>query len=160
MRIASLLIDGQPKLGVRKGQSYLLVSDVDPTLGTDVGLCLASGDDWALRAAEAAKTARAVELDAVRHRPLVPNPPKLLCLGLNDVDHAAEGGFDVPDFPAVFARIASSLIGHREPMLRPRESEQLDYECELAVVIGRAGRRIPEEQALDHVAGYTVFNDG
>jgi 2-keto-4-pentenoate hydratase/2-oxohepta-3-ene-1,7-dioic acid hydratase in catechol pathway len=160
MRIASLLVNDHPVLGLRHEGGYWLVGEVDRSLGEDVGLCLASGDDWAKRVERARSTARSVGLDEVRYRPLVPRPPKLLCLGLNDRDHAAEGGFEVPSFPTVFSRVASSLIGHREPMLRPLESAQLDYECELAVVIGRPGRRIEESAALHHVAGYTVFNDG
>ena len=160
MRIASLLINDRPALGVREGDGYQLVGSVDASLGVDVGQCLQSGPDWAARVTAARPSAEIIAANKVRYQPLVPAPPKLLCLGLNDVDHAKEGGFEVPTYPTVFVRVASSLIGHREPMLRPPESEQLDYECELAVVIGRAGRRITEADALEHVAGYTVFNDG
>jgi acylpyruvate hydrolase len=160
MRLASLLHRGRPVLAIRSGDHYLDLSAADPALGTDVGALLASGPDWRDRAAAAAEAAPALDPDGLRFRPLVPRPPKLLCLGLNDVDHAAEAGLPVPEFPEIFARVASSLIGHNEPMLRPPESTMLDYEVELAVVIGRGGRRIPEADALDHVAGYAVFNDG
>lgn len=159
MRIASIETAGGPALGVRRPQGdYAQVSAVDPSLGTDVGALLASGSDWRQRVERALASAAAVQPTAFR--PLVVRPPKLLCLGLNDVDHAREGNFEVPEYPAVFARVASSLIGHRQPMLRPPESEQLDYEVELAVVIGTGGRRIREADALQHIAGYTVFNDG
>ncbi len=89
----------------------------------------------------------------------MPAPPKILCVGLNYDDHLEESGLKKPDYPEIFARFASSLIAHQEPIRRPRESTALDYEAELAVVIGKPGRRIPQEQALDHVAGYSLFND-
>jgi 2-keto-4-pentenoate hydratase/2-oxohepta-3-ene-1,7-dioic acid hydratase in catechol pathway len=159
MRVASIRAGERPALAVRRGDgAYVDVSAADRSLGDDVGSLLASGPDWRARL-EAARLA-AKPVTPAGFRPLIVRPPKLLCLGLNDIDHAEEGGFAVPEYPAVFARVASSLIGHGDPMLRPPESEQLDYEVELAVVIGRGGRRIPEARALDHVAGYTVFNDG
>jgi 2-keto-4-pentenoate hydratase/2-oxohepta-3-ene-1,7-dioic acid hydratase in catechol pathway len=80
---------------------------------------------------------------------------------LNYIDHAAESPYaKVPDYPAVFPRVNTSLIGHGEPMIRPTASEQLDYEGEMAVVIGRGGRHISRERALDHVGFYGIFNDG
>jgi acylpyruvate hydrolase len=100
-----------------------------------------------------------IDLNAVRLLPPVPVPPKVLCVGLNYDDHLEESGLKKPTYPEIFARFASSLIAHREPIRRPRESTALDYEAELAVVIGKPGRRIPQEQALDHVAGYSLFND-
>ena len=101
----------------------------------------------------------AVDLNAVRLLPPVPVPPKILCVGLNYDDHLKESGLKKPTYPEIFGRFATSLIAHREPILRPRESTQLDYEAELAVVIGKPGRRIAGERALDHVAGYSLFND-
>ncbi len=160
MRLASLLVDGEPVLALRQGHAYVDLTAVDPSLGTDVG-ALVGQDDWPARVQVAAGTALPLRPGAeVRFQPVVPRPGKVLCIGLNDVDHAAEAGLPVPSFPVVFGRMASSLIGHGEPLIRPVESTQLDYEVELAVVIGTGGRRIPEAQALDHVAGYTVFNDG
>ena len=159
MRLASLLVADTPVLAARRGDEYVDIGAVDPSLGTDVGALIASGPDWRLRAARAATEAQPVIGD-ITFRPLVPRPPKVLCLGLNDVDHAAEAGLPGPDFPMVFSRVASSLIGHNQPIVRPVESDMLDYEVELAVVIGRGGRRIDAADALDHVAGYTVFNDG
>jgi 2-keto-4-pentenoate hydratase/2-oxohepta-3-ene-1,7-dioic acid hydratase in catechol pathway len=82
-----------------------------------------------------------------------------MCLGLNYAEHAREGGFAVPDYPALFLRVASSLIGDGAEILRPGVSESLDYEAELAIVIGRRGRHIKAADALAHVAGYTIFND-
>lgn len=161
MRLASILFSGSPRIAARNAQGQLVdLTAVDPSLGTDVGALIRSGSDWKDRAAAAIDGAQALDEDAVRFRPLVPEPPKLICLGLNDVDHAHEANLPIPDFPVVFSRVASSLIGHNEPMLRPPESHMLDYEIELAVVIGTGGRRISEADALSHVAGYTIFNDG
>lgn len=101
-----------------------------------------------------------VRLDAVTLLPPVPRPGKILCIGLNYQSHSAEGGFETPTYPTVFARFANSLVGHGSPLVRPDASDLLDYECELAVVVGRGGRHIPRERALEHVAGYSVFNDG
>ena len=159
MRLASIRVGERPTLAVRNetGQ-YVDVSEVDPSLGTDVGSALASGPHWQSKVEAALPHGSTVECTS--YRPLIVRPTKFLCLGLNDVDHAREGNFAVPEYPAVFARVSSSLIGHGQPMLRPPESDQLDYEVELAVVIGRGGRRISADDALSHVAGYTVFNDG
>jgi 2-keto-4-pentenoate hydratase/2-oxohepta-3-ene-1,7-dioic acid hydratase in catechol pathway len=101
----------------------------------------------------------AIDLSAIRLLPPVPVPPKILCVGLNYDDHLAESGLKKPAYPEIFARFAMSLIAHQDPIRRPPESIALDYEAELAVVIGKPGRRIPKEQALDHVAGYSLFND-
>jgi 2-keto-4-pentenoate hydratase/2-oxohepta-3-ene-1,7-dioic acid hydratase in catechol pathway len=99
-------------------------------------------------------------LSDVQLLPLVPNPDKILCVGLNYATHVAETGRDQKEFPAIFTRYADSLIADGEPLLRPKETVRFDYEGELAIVIGKGGRRIPRAQALDHVAGYSVFNDG
>jgi 2-keto-4-pentenoate hydratase/2-oxohepta-3-ene-1,7-dioic acid hydratase in catechol pathway len=101
----------------------------------------------------------AIDLNAVRILPPVPKPPKILCVGLNYDDHLAESGLKKPVYPEIFARFATSLIAHGDLIRRPRESSTLDYEAELAVVIGRGGRRIQRDRALDHVAGYSLFND-
>ena len=101
----------------------------------------------------------AIDLSAVRILPPVPEPPKILCVGLNYDDHLEESGLKKPVYPEIFARFATSLIAHGEPIRWPRESSMLDYEAELAVVIGKEGRRISRERALDHVAGYSLFND-
>jgi 2-keto-4-pentenoate hydratase/2-oxohepta-3-ene-1,7-dioic acid hydratase in catechol pathway len=118
-------------------------------------------DDTAL-ANLADKLAGAPEftLSDVTLLPPIPRPGKILCIGLNYRDHSQESGFEVPTYPAVFARFANSLIAHGDPMIRPNASNLLDYECELAVVIGKGGRHLEEQDALAHVAGYSVFNDG
>ena len=103
----------------------------------------------------------ALDPNLLTYRPALERPGKILCIGLNYIDHAAESPYaKVPDYPAVFPRVNTSLIGHGEPMIRPTASEQLDYEGEMAVVIGRGGRHISRERALDHVGFYGIFNDG
>lgn len=99
-------------------------------------------------------------LDAVRFLPPIPNPGKIFCVGLNYADHVVETKRDKTEDPAIFVRFADSQMGHLEPMLVPPESSHLDYEGEIAVVIGKAGRRIPFERAYDHVAGFSCYNDG
>lgn len=91
--------------------------------------------------------------------PLIPNPGKILCVGLNYATHVKETGREQKDYPAIFTRFADSLVAHGDPILRPVESHRLDFEGELAVIIGKGGRRIARENALDHIAGYSVFND-
>jgi 2-keto-4-pentenoate hydratase/2-oxohepta-3-ene-1,7-dioic acid hydratase in catechol pathway len=89
----------------------------------------------------------------------IPRPPKIIGIGLNYRDHAAEGGNPIPDVPAVFAKFPTAVVGHGEPIILPRNSTKPDYEAELAVVIGKGGRHIFEEQWRDHVFGYTIAND-
>jgi len=92
--------------------------------------------------------------------PVIPNPGKIVCVGLNYEEHRQETGRDKTEQPALFLRLAESQVGHRQPILRPRESKNLDYEAEIAVVIGRAGRRISQKDAWNHIAGYSCYNDG
>ena len=87
-------------------------------------------------------------------------PGKIICLGLNYVDHIKEGGYDIPEYPALFMRGLNSMMAAGAPMIRPSCSERLDYEVELMVIIGKRGKHIAEADAYDHIFGYTVFNDG
>jgi 2-keto-4-pentenoate hydratase/2-oxohepta-3-ene-1,7-dioic acid hydratase in catechol pathway len=92
--------------------------------------------------------------------PVIPNPGKILCVGLNYQDHVTETGRDNTEQPAFFVRVAESQVGHKQPLLRPRESTHLDFEAEIAVIIGKPGRRIAQKDAWDHIAGYSCYNDG
>jgi len=92
--------------------------------------------------------------------PVIPNPDKIVCVGLNYEEHRAETGRDKTENPALFLRVAESQVGHRQPLLRPRESTHLDFEAEIALIIGKAGRRISQQRAWDHIAGYSCYNDG
>jgi acylpyruvate hydrolase len=92
--------------------------------------------------------------------PVLSEGAKVVCVGLNYADHSKESNYDLPTYPTLFTRYASSIVAHRAPLIKPSVSEQFDYEGELVVVIGKAGRRISRDAALQHVAGYSVFNDG
>ncbi len=112
------------------------------------------------------ETARGLEADGVAWRrsevrllPPVPAPPKILCVGRNYAEHAREGGGEPPEVPIFFGRFPHSLLAPGAPFVLPRASTQVDFEGELCAVVGRGGRDIPEARALDHVAGYTIFND-
>ncbi len=97
--------------------------------------------------------------DEIQLLPPVPSPPKILCVGRNYAEHAREGGAEPPELPIYFGRFPHSLLAPGAPYVLPRVSDQVDYEGELVAVIGRPGRDIPEARALEHVAGYTIFND-
>lgn len=117
------------------------------------------GGDALSSAAEVLLEGSEVDLANVEFLPPLSKPSKIACIGLNYADHSKESGFEVPTYPTVFARFPSSLIGHGQPILRPPVSTQLDYEGEVVAVIGKGGRHISREAALDHVAGYSLFND-
>jgi 2-keto-4-pentenoate hydratase/2-oxohepta-3-ene-1,7-dioic acid hydratase in catechol pathway len=98
-------------------------------------------------------------VDEVELLPVIPNPDKILCVGIAYHAHRIETGRDESEAPIMFTRFANTQVGHLRPLLRPMESEQLDFEGEIAIIIGKSGRRIPVEQAWDHVAGYSIYND-
>ncbi len=98
--------------------------------------------------------------DDVIHEPVIPNPDKIICVGLNYHAHIAETGREETPNPVLFARFAGSQIGHNQPLIKPLESDKFDYEGEVAVIIGKEGRRISEADAMDYVAGYACYNDG
>ena len=103
-----------------------------------------------------------MSLDDIEYLPPIPDPGKIICIGVNYGNRNAEYRDDsaAPEYPSVFMRTAESLVGHQETIMRPPESEQLDYEGEIVLVIGRAGRRIPRESAWEHVAGLSLMNEG
>ena len=113
----------------------------------------------ALKIAKAAKKPD-LKTGNVTFLPVIPNPGKIVCVGLNYEEHRVETGRDKTENPALFIRVAESQVGHGQPIVMPAESTNLDYEGEIAVVIGKRGRRIPEEDAWRHVAGYACYNDG
>ena len=92
--------------------------------------------------------------------PVIPNPEKILCVGLNYHDHVKETGRDLTEKPAIFSRVSASQVGHGQAIMRPPESHRLDYEGEIAIIIGQGGRRISEADAWNHIAGYACYNDG
>ncbi|MFH2115463.1 MAG: fumarylacetoacetate hydrolase family protein [Spirochaetota bacterium] len=100
-----------------------------------------------------------IDVSTITLLPPLVKPSKILCIGLNYRDHAAETGFKLPDWPAVFARFPSCLIGHGSPLVRPSVSDQLDFEGEMVVVIGKKARAVSAEHALSYAAAYSIFND-
>jgi acylpyruvate hydrolase len=158
MRIVHFETGGVPGIAADEGSGWHGLTQRDSGFPGTLPELIAQGADL-LRIGRSLGQSPAIDLNAVRLLPPVPVPPKILCVGLNYDDHLEESGLKKPAYPEIFARFATSLIAHQEPIRRPRESTALDYEAELAVVIGKPGRRISEEQALDHVAGYSLFND-
>ena len=128
-------------------------------VGSDL-VALIGNSDLLKQAQELTVDQSAVDVSDITPALSINNPGKILCLGLNYIEHIKEGGYDIPDYPAIFMRTRQSIMAAGEPLVRPSCSEKLDYEAELMVVIGKGGRHISEENALDHVFGYTVFNDG
>lgn len=159
MRFATTLQQGRAQLGVVDGAHWIsLGSDC-----ADLRAAMAAGTDLAATARTALANATSslrLPLAAQAFAPLVPEPGKTVCLGLNYFDHAKEGGRDKPDYPWFFYRGKSSLMGHGQPGLLPKASTKFDYEAELAVVIGRTvPRHVARGQALQYVFGYSCFND-
>ena len=112
-------------------------------------------------AAQAIEGAQAdYALSDVTLLPVIPNPEQIFCVGLNYAEHVKETQREVTEQPVIFMRLPASQVGHAQPMLRPPESQQFDYEGEIAVIIGRGGRRIAEADAWQHIAGYACYNDG
>ncbi|MFT6676068.1 MAG: 2-keto-4-pentenoate hydratase/2-oxohepta-3-ene-1,7-dioic acid hydratase in catechol pathway [Sulfitobacter sp.] len=126
--------------------------------GTLLSLIRKGGTALADAAAVLAKGA-VIDMDKINALPPVSDPEKIVCVGLNYSDHSAESGFDQPTYPTLFGRFNSSLIGHNAAIIRPQCSQQLDYEGELVAIIGKDAKDVSEDDALDYVAGYSVFND-
>jgi len=161
MRFATYLRQHQPRLAVVSDGKAVDLADAVAGTPSDLRAALAAGVD--LRAAgrtALASSAARLPLDGLRFAPIVPEPGKTICLGLNYFDHAKEGGRDKPDYPWFFYRGKSALMGHGEPGIVPRVSGKFDYEAEHAVVIGeRVPRHVKQDRALQYVFGYTCFND-
>ena len=159
MRLLRFEDGGRAAAGVRIGDAVVPLAALEGVPDDPVAI-LAGG------AALQAKVAAAASASTAR-RPLaglkllmpIARPGKVICIGLNYALHAKEGGNPIPDYPAVFLRVQSSLVGPDAPMLRPGCSTKFDYEAELAVVIGRTARRVKKADAYDFVGGYTVAND-
>jgi 2-keto-4-pentenoate hydratase/2-oxohepta-3-ene-1,7-dioic acid hydratase in catechol pathway len=153
MKIARFSINGQRRLG------YLENDMLTDCGGDTLDSLVRSGFDLTKIGSRATPGLKYPVGDVRFERP-IERPSKIICVGLNYADHTAESGFKQPDYPTLFGRFTSSLIAHQEALLRPSISSQFDYEGELAVILKSGGRRIKRPDALTHVAGYTVFNDG
>jgi acylpyruvate hydrolase len=155
MRFARISKNGTIGVAIQQGGETRAVFG-DPAL-SDMDALIANGT-LAEAAAEIAK-GDVVDMATVDYLPPLVRPPKIICLGINYRDHAIEAGLGIPDFPVLFGRFASSLIGHNAPIILPKVSSALDYEAEMVAVVGTGGKNIAEADALNHVMGYSIFND-
>ena len=159
MKLASYLLAGSAAYGV---VTDLGVVDLTRRIGSkypDLRALLA-GDglsDARQAVAGAAPDCQVADLTLL---PVIPNPDKIICVGLNYEEHVKETGRDKTENPTLFLRLADSQVGANQAMVRPRESTHFDYEAEIAVIIGKAGRRISEQDSWSHIAGYSCYNDG
>ncbi len=163
MKLVSYLENGQARYGVVTGAGVAdMARCMDAAPATLNEFAALAGADPGLLPRVTARAAQAPQrpLDSLQLLPCVPAPSKILCLGVNYHDHAAEGGNKVADYPTIFFRGPSSLLAHGGCIPIPAISDKLDYEAELALVIGRRARNVSEAQALDHVFAYACFNDG
>ncbi len=159
MRLASYTTPKGATVGVKTAQGFVDVNDIDPKLPRDMTALLAHGLPHDLAAQAEAKSAAAHDVSDADLLPVVPKPGKVICLGLNYVEHAREGDMEIPTYPVVFLRSVTSLLPPGSPCKMSSLSTDFDYEAELGVIIGKGGYQISEDDALNHIAGYTVFND-
>jgi len=159
MKLASYLVDGQAAFGVVREDGVITMGERRGIPAASLKQALAEGL-LAQIAAAADKARPDHKLTDITFLPVIPDPELIACAGINYRSHASETGRDIPKQPSMFIRRANTLVGHEGAMVRPNVSTHFDFEGELAVVIGRGGRHIAAEQALDHVAGYTCFVDG
>jgi 5-carboxymethyl-2-hydroxymuconate isomerase len=159
VKLISFAAAGRPSFGVVDGTKVI---DLGPRLDGVADLKGLLASDGVARAAAAAEGATAdFDLSEVRLLRPIEYPEKIICVGVNYAHRNEEyDDTSLPDYPSVFLRTPDSFVAHGEPIVRPPESERLDYEGEIAIVIGKGGRRIPEASALDHIAGLTCLNEG
>lgn len=157
MKLASFETQGRATYGVVDAAGlYHAVSDAFQQRFADLKAAIAAG---ALEAVPGATEGPGLRADQVRPLPVIPNPGKLICVGLNYKSHVAETKRPDSDYPSLFLRFNDSLAAHDDVVLRPAFSERFDWEGELAFVIGKGGRHIAKENAFEHIAGYACFND-
>lgn len=160
MKFTTFHRNGQDRLGLIDGDHVIDLNAAQPQVNADLRLALKSGVDLAQAAKHAlASSAERLPMSGLTLSPLMPEPGKIICLGLNYFDHAKEGGRDKPEYPWFFLRSASSLLAPNADAMLPKVSERLDYEAELAVVIGKTMKHATLDNALACVFGYSCFND-
>lgn len=160
MKFLSFVQNGKTRLGVLTDQGVIDLNLAVPSVPADMREALEQGVDLKAAAEQAiAANAPRIPTDSIEYAPVVPRPHKIICLGLNYFDHAKEGGREKPDYPWFFYRGSSSLLAHGKEALIPRVSERFDWEAELAVVIGKQGKHVSQDNALDLIFGYACFND-
>jgi acylpyruvate hydrolase len=161
VRIVSFAAPDGARLGVLEGDRVIDLSAVDPAAPRDLREVLRAGRLPELeQLARTAPSSTRLRLDEVQLGLPLPCPGKVFCVGLNYRDHVAEAGFQRDAYPAMFMRGATSLVASGEPIIRPASSVELDYEAELAVIIGARARHLREEDCAEVIAGYSCFNDG
>ena len=160
MKFLSFMHDGRPSFGATDGDATADLTDALPGI-TDLRTAIR---EQALDQLAAVAIERGFDLPlaGLDYQPVIPNPEKIICIGVNYANRNAEykDGSTLPEYPSVFMRSRESLVGHEQPILDPPESDQLDYEGEIVLVIGKTGRRIPEADAHEYVAGTTIMNEG
>lgn len=166
MRILAFDKSGQPTLGVRRGDDVVDLSVAAPDLPGDMPTLIAAGNDAMAHAEKSANNASGdavIPAEALVYHPTIWNPGKIICVGLNYAAHAAEAVSDtsnVQNYPSLFLRVNSTLVGHEQPIFVPKASNDLDYEAEMVAIIGKSGHCVSKSSALEHIAGYSVFNEG
>jgi 2-keto-4-pentenoate hydratase/2-oxohepta-3-ene-1,7-dioic acid hydratase in catechol pathway len=158
MKLASYVASGKPAFGVVVGDGVATMNDrLGNRYATLRDVIAAGALDELRRAAQGAQPDQ--KLAGLQYLPVIPNPEKIMCVGINYKSHAAEHGTEAPKLPNIFLRFINTLVPHDGAMIRPKVSTNFDFEGELALVIGKAGRHIKREDALGYIAGYTCFCD-
>lgn len=157
MKFAAFLLNGEQRVGVCDTG---VVRPLPASFGADVGQVIQQLSDGLSLADLIAEAEAPVAESRVRYLPPLTASSKIICVGLNYADHTKESPYEQPDYPTLFIRLNTSLTAHNAPIVRPRCSDSLDFEGELAVIIGKGGKHISKDLALDHVFGYSIFNDG
>lgn len=159
MKLISYQYDGKASYGAVVGDRVVDLGAVYGERAPDLKAFIAA-DLFSEAVAKSAVDKITRPLAEVRFLPVIPNPGKIFCVGLNYGEHIRETGREVTEKPVIFLRVADSQLAHGENIVRPRVSERLDYEGEIAIVIGKGGRHICETDAWSHIAGYSCYNDG
>ena len=159
MRFVTYLRRGEARLAIVRGDNYVDVQEAESSLPSTMTDLFAIGPQGMQRVADATTRGKIVERGSVKLLAPVPRPEKVICIGLNYADHAAESGQAIPGEPVVFSKFVTAVRAHEDEVTLPRASNKVDYEAELVVILGRGGKNIPVEKAWEHVAGYTCGHD-
>jgi 2-keto-4-pentenoate hydratase/2-oxohepta-3-ene-1,7-dioic acid hydratase in catechol pathway len=159
MRLISYQSETGPRIAAARDGAYVDLNRADSSLPAEMKAFLALGAEGLRRAATALGTGQPINATSLKLLAPVPNPEKVICIGLNYADHAAESGSEIPSQPVVFSKFLTAVRAHGDAIVLPKLSNKVDYEAELVVVIGQGGRHIPKERAMAHVFGYTCGHD-
>lgn len=159
MKLASFQSESGIRTAGLRGNDYVDLNATDPSLPTSMKSLLAADPSQSAKIAQAIQNGQPLDAAEMHLLAPVPDPEKIICIGLNYADHAAESGAEVPSQPVVFNKFPSAIAAHKQVIRLPRVSAKVDYEAELVVVMGRGGRDIAREDAMQHVFGYTCGHD-